>query len=37
MGKLYHSVAGAFMSLPTESHFYEEGKLTPAEFLMAGE
>jgi ubiquitin-like-conjugating enzyme ATG3 len=25
------------MSLPTESHFYERGTLTPSEFLVAGE
>ena len=37
MGKMYRSVAGAFMSLPTDSKFYERGTLTPAEFILAGE
>ena len=37
LGKLYRGVASSFMSLPTESHFLETGKLTPAEFLESGD
>ena len=37
IGNLYRSVVSTFSSLPTESQFLQEGKLTPQEFLVAGE
>jgi ubiquitin-like-conjugating enzyme ATG3 len=37
LGNAYRSIVGAVKSLPTESTFLESGKLTPEEFLIAGE
>lgn len=37
MGDTFRSTVSAFTPVPTESKFLEEGTLTPAEFLQAGE
>ena len=37
IGNMYRSVANVFKSVPTDSQFLETGKLTPEEFLIAGE
>ncbi len=37
MFNVWKGVAEYFISVPKESHFYDQGKLTPEEFVKAGD